>query len=458
MIKIKGVTKYFKEKKQTIAAVQDIHVTIAQGEIVGLLGENGAGKTTLLRMLSTVLEPSEGNMFIHGINIHKQPDKIKQKIGVLFGGETGLYDRLTARENLAYFAKFYGMSKHETKIRIEELAKRFGMKEYLDRRVGGFSKGMRQKVAIARTILHNPDVILFDEPTTGLDITSANMFRELIKSLQREGKTIIFSSHIMEEVEMLCQSIIMIHKGKMIYQGTNEQLYKEEESTDLNYIFMSRIVRGLNMIWHIYKKELIDCFRDRKTIIFSVLIPILLNVGIILFVDKMMASDQTDSMSVAVTKGSDASVIDWLKNDDSIKVIESKNPLSAVEEGNALAALKLSDNFSSEVLNMKSPEVTIYTDEASMNSSATAEYIQNILNKHREAIVSERLNQLNVNSQTIAPFNVIEKGLSKDDDGSLTMIAMFAPMIIIMGVLGGFFLQQMIFLQVKKNGRRWKLY
>jgi sodium transport system ATP-binding protein len=103
---------------------------------------------------------------------------------------------------------------------------------------------MRQKVAIARTIPHNPDVILFDEPTTGLDITSANMFRELIKSLQREGKTIVFSSHIMEEVEMLCQSIIMIHKGKMIYQGTNEQLYKEEESTDLNYIFMSRIVRG----------------------------------------------------------------------------------------------------------------------------------------------------------------------------------------------------------------------
>ena len=191
------------------------------------------------------------------------------------------------------------------------------------------------------------------------------------------------------------------------------------------------------MIWHIYKKELIDCLRDRKTIIFSVLIPILLNVGIIFFIDKIMASDQTDSMSVAVTKGSDASVIDWLKNDDSIKVIESKNPLIAVEEGNALAALEAPDNFSSEVLNMKSPEITVYTDSASMNSGATAEYIQNILNKHREAIVSERLDQLNVNSQTIAPFNVIEKGLSKEDDGSLTMIAMFAPMIIIMGVFGG---------------------
>ncbi|MDH2453765.1 MULTISPECIES: ABC transporter permease [Priestia] len=191
------------------------------------------------------------------------------------------------------------------------------------------------------------------------------------------------------------------------------------------------------MIWHIYKKELIDCLRDRKTIIFSVLIPILLNVGIIFFADKMMARDQTDSMSVAVTKNSDASVIDWLKNDDNIKVIESKNPLSAVEQGKALAALKIPGDFSSEMRNMKSPEVTVYIDSSSMNSGATADYIQNILNKHREAIVNERLDQLNVNSQTIAPFNVVEKGVSKEDDGSLTMIAMFAPMIIIMGVLGG---------------------
>lgn len=244
MIEIKRVSREFKEKKHTIQAVKEVTCTIPKGEIVGLLGENGAGKTTLLRMMSTVLEPSSGEIFINGVNIHKEPMKVKQTIGVLFGGETGLYDRLTARENLEYFAAFYGMSKHETKVRIEELAKRFGMRDFLDRRVGGFSKGMRQKVAIARTILHNPDVIFFDEPTTGLDITAANMFRELVRQLKKEGKTIVFSSHIMEEVEQLCQSIIMIHKGQMIYQGSNEQLYREEESRDLNYIFMSRIVRG----------------------------------------------------------------------------------------------------------------------------------------------------------------------------------------------------------------------
>lgn len=244
MIHIQDVSRNFTDKKKTIEAVKNISVEIKKGDVVGLLGENGAGKTTLLRMMSTILQPSKGSISIDGIDIHKQPMKIKGKIGVLFGSETGLYDRLTARENLVYFAKLHGLTKHETIERVEYLSVRFGMKEYLDRRVGAFSKGMRQKVTIARTLIHNPEIILFDEPTTGLDITSANMFRELVHQLHKEKKTIIFSSHIMEEVEQLCQSIIMIHKGELIYSGSTKALYEQEESTDLNYIFMSRIVRG----------------------------------------------------------------------------------------------------------------------------------------------------------------------------------------------------------------------
>jgi len=244
MIKINHVSRSFKDKKKTIQAVNNVTCEIRKGDVVGLLGENGAGKTTLLRMISTMLEPTEGSIMIDGIDIHKEPMKIKGRIGVLFGSETGLYDRLSARENLAYFAKLHGLSKNETENRIHQLAVRFGMKEYMDRKVGGFSKGMRQKVTIPRTLIHNPEIILLDEPTTGLDITSANMFRELIHQLRREGKTIIFSSHIMEEVKQLCQSIIMIHKGEMIYNGSTEDLYKQEESDDLNYIFMSRIIRG----------------------------------------------------------------------------------------------------------------------------------------------------------------------------------------------------------------------
>ncbi|UOY91635.1 ATP-binding cassette domain-containing protein [Ectobacillus sp. JY-23] len=244
MIEVQRVSRSFQDKKVTIQAIHELSFTIQKGAVIGLLGENGAGKTTLLRIISTLLEPTTGHIFINGIDIGKEPMKVKRTIGVLFGSETGLYDRLTARENLAYFAKLYGLGKHETKNRIEYLASRFGMKDYLDRKVGGFSKGMRQKVTIARTLIHDPDVILLDEPTTGLDITSANMFRELIHQLKREGKTIIFSSHIMEEVKQLCESIIMIHKGQLVYEGPIEKLYAEEESEDLNYIFMSRLVRG----------------------------------------------------------------------------------------------------------------------------------------------------------------------------------------------------------------------
>lgn len=244
MIKIHEVTKQFKDKKVFVTALKHVSFTIEKGEVVGLLGENGAGKTTLLRSIATLLTPTEGSIKVGEHDTVKNPDAIKKNIGVLFGGETGLYDRLTARENLEYFASLYGLSKHETKVRIDELAKMFGMRDYLNRKVGGFSKGMRQKVAIARTILHDPEIILFDEPTTGLDITASNVFRQLVHQLKSEGKTIIFSSHIMEEVSMLCDSVAMMHKGELIFNGDLEELYKEEGSRDLNYIFMSKLVRG----------------------------------------------------------------------------------------------------------------------------------------------------------------------------------------------------------------------
>lgn len=243
MIEIQQVSKVFKDKKQEVHAAKKLSITVQKGEIVGLLGENGAGKTTLLRMIATLLEPTEGTIKVAGYDTVQQPMEVKKRIGVLFGGETGLYDRLTAQENLEYFAVLYGLSVHETKTRINQLAVQFGMKEFMNRKLGGFSKGMRQKIAIARTLIHDPDIILFDEPTTGLDITSANVFRQLIHQLRKEGKTIIFSSHIMEEVKLLCESIILIHKGDLKYSGTLQELYQEEQNEDLNYIMMSRLVR-----------------------------------------------------------------------------------------------------------------------------------------------------------------------------------------------------------------------
>ncbi|AST90249.1 MULTISPECIES: ATP-binding cassette domain-containing protein [Sutcliffiella] len=244
MIEIQNITKTFQDKKKYVTALNHVSLSISKGQVVGLLGENGAGKTTLLRSVATLLAPTEGNITVANFDTVKEANEIKRKIGVLFGGETGLYDRLTAKENLEYFAMLYGLSKHETKVRIETLAKMFGMKDYLNRKVGGFSKGMRQKVAIARTLIHNPEIILFDEPTTGLDITSSNVFRQLVHQLKREGKTIIFSSHIMDEVSLLCDSVAMIHKGELVYYGDLDELYRKEGTNDLNYIFMSKLVRG----------------------------------------------------------------------------------------------------------------------------------------------------------------------------------------------------------------------
>lgn len=244
MITIQKVTKKFQDKKTSITALKHVSFFIKKGETIALLGENGAGKTTLLRSIATLLQPTEGTIIVDNFDTTKNPKEIKQKIGVLFGGETGLYERLTARENLEYFANLYGLGKHETKVRIDELSRMFGMRDYLDRKVGGFSKGMRQKVAIARTIIHNPEIILFDEPTTGLDITSSNVFRQLVHQLKKEGKTIVFSSHIMEEVSMLCDSVAMFHKGELVHHGKLDDLYKAEGSKDLNYIFMSKLVRG----------------------------------------------------------------------------------------------------------------------------------------------------------------------------------------------------------------------
>lgn len=244
MIEIKQVTKQFKDKKKYITALKEVTLTIQEGEVVGLLGENGAGKTTLLRAIATLNEPTSGSITVAGFGTTTHPNTVKKRLGVLFGSETGLYERLTAKENLEYFASLYGLGKHETKVRIDHLAKTFGMRDYLNRKVEGFSKGMRQKVAIARTLLHDPDIILFDEPTTGLDITASNVFRQLVHQLKREGKTIIFSSHIVEEVTMLCDKVAMIHKGELIYNGSLETLYEQEQSRDLNYIFMSKLVRG----------------------------------------------------------------------------------------------------------------------------------------------------------------------------------------------------------------------
>lgn len=224
MIRVENLSKRFKE----IDAVKDVSFRVEDGEIYGLIGENGAGKTTTLRLLATMLKSTGGDAFLDGHSINSEPDRVREVIGILFGGEVGLYDRLTAYENIEYFAKLNGMSDAETKKRIDYLSDVLDMSEYIDRRTGKFSKGMKQKVAIARAIVHDPKILLLDEPTSGLDVSVTRIVHDFIRGLTEEGKTVIFSSHNMDEVKKLCKKVLVINKGQLIYDGSIENLEREK--------------------------------------------------------------------------------------------------------------------------------------------------------------------------------------------------------------------------------------
>ncbi|MED1785203.1 ATP-binding cassette domain-containing protein [Brevibacillus fortis] len=239
MIEVKDVSKRFKE----IAAVQHVSFRVEAGEVYGLLGENGAGKTTTMRMMATVLTPTEGDIEISGFSVRQQPLEVRRRIGILFGGDVGLYSRLTARENIAYFGRLYGMEQVTLEERIDSLSRMLEMDDFIDRRVGAFSRGMKQKVAIARTLVHDPDVILLDEPTTGLDVTAATIFRRMVRRLQEEGKTILFSSHNMGEINKLCKRVALMHKGKLRFAGGLDALREQFGTEDLDDIFMA-VVEG----------------------------------------------------------------------------------------------------------------------------------------------------------------------------------------------------------------------
>ena len=199
-------------------SVQDVSFSCEQGQVLGLLGPNGAGKTTTLRMLSTALQPDAGSVEINGIDVLKTPLVARQKIGFL-SGSTGLYGRLSGRENIEYFAQLHGVSKADVTSRLEELVELLDMASFLDRRSENFSTGMKQKTAIARAVIHNPEVVILDEPTTGLDIMATQTVLDFIRRLKEQGTPVIFSTHHLDEVSELCDQVTVIDQGTTRFNG-----------------------------------------------------------------------------------------------------------------------------------------------------------------------------------------------------------------------------------------------
>jgi sodium transport system ATP-binding protein len=238
LIEAQSLTKVFQDKKRgEIRAVDAVSFRCQPGQIYGLLGANGAGKTTTLRILATILEPTDGTAKVAGYDIVTEPEKVRANVGFL-STATALYGRLSAQEFVEYFGRLHGLEEAELHRRINQIFERLDMNEFRDRRCDKLSTGMKQKVSIARTLVHDPPVMIFDEPTVGLDVMTARTIVQFIRECREHGKTVIFSTHVMSEAEKLCDMIGIIHGGRILAEGTLAELRQRYRQEDLEEIFV----------------------------------------------------------------------------------------------------------------------------------------------------------------------------------------------------------------------------
>lgn len=236
MIQVDHLEKEFPDKKHgSRKAVDGVSFSVEKGEIFGLLGPNGAGKTTTLRLLATMLKPTGGGARLNGYDIVREPEKVRESIGFL-SGDMGLYGRLTPREVLRFFAGLYQVAGAEA--RVDEVIRQFAIGEFADSRIDRLSTGMKQKVAIARTMLHDPPILILDEPTSGLDVPTARTIEDAVVDARRRGKTIVYSTHIMEEAEYLCDRIAVINRGRVTMTGTMDELRAATGKHRLREVFL----------------------------------------------------------------------------------------------------------------------------------------------------------------------------------------------------------------------------
>lgn len=241
MITVNNLSKTFHDKKRgTVNAVSDVSFECNPGEIFGLLGANGAGKTTMMRMLATILEASGGTATVAGYDIRTQGQDVRRHIGFL-SNSAGLYERLTAREVVTYFGELNGLTTSEIKKRIEQIFTELDMNDFAEGRCDSLSTGQKQRVSIARAIIHEPPVLFFDEPTNGLDVLVAQTVVRFIRQCKAEGRTIVFSTHIMPDVEAMCDRVAIISKGKLISLGTPAELRSEQGTPDFASAFFKII-------------------------------------------------------------------------------------------------------------------------------------------------------------------------------------------------------------------------
>jgi sodium transport system ATP-binding protein len=240
LIRAEGLRKTFPTRGGPLVAVDDVTFEAADGQITGLLGPNGAGKTTTLRMLYTLMAPQAGRVLVDGLDAASDPMRVRARLGVLPDAR-GIYKRLTARENIAYFGELQGLGRPAIAAGIERLTGALDMHDFIDRRAEGFSQGQRTKTAIARALVHDPRNVLLDEPTNGLDVMTTRSLRRFLLGLKAEGRCVLLSSHIMQEVARLCDRIVVIAHGRVVANGTPDELRAATGCASLEDAFVRAI-------------------------------------------------------------------------------------------------------------------------------------------------------------------------------------------------------------------------
>ena len=242
MIEAKQVEKVFKVGKgKDVRAVCDVSFRCHPGRIFALLGPNGSGKTTLLRMISTLMTPDTGELKVAGFDCSDESEDVRKRIGFLTGS-AGLHEKLSGRETLEFFGALHGLSGAKLQQRIDEMEREFKLEDFIDRATGKLSMGQKQRIMIARTLIHDPEVVIFDEATTGLDVLAAKGLMDIIRTCKEQGKTVLFSTHIMGEVALLADDVTVLHKGRQIFSGTLEELKNrsdEDTGKSLEETFVS---------------------------------------------------------------------------------------------------------------------------------------------------------------------------------------------------------------------------
>lgn len=250
VIEVKDLTREYitrrgvwKREKRVVHAVDGISFEVRRGEIFGLLGQNGAGKTTTIKMLTTLLAPTDGTCKVLGCNTFGEEKRIRTRINFIFGGEMGVYRRLSARDNLRYFSNLYLIPRKEQDERIQKILELVDLAERADDLAETYSKGMIQRLQIARGLINDPEILFMDEPTVGLDPVGARMLRDIIRRLKEEGRTVLLTTHNLAEVEELCDRLVIINKGKVIARGTPEEIKGAADTLEDAYV---KLIEGVS--------------------------------------------------------------------------------------------------------------------------------------------------------------------------------------------------------------------